>query len=202
MTLRAKTGCNSKNVTESLNLWPHLSDGVSETESQGVQGRKWLERFESLAQFRSLHHQGVARDWETQSHFCCDTLYVKMHRAKKVMFYSKREPFGGPKLKNEKFFFNKFNPLLFSIVRGRGLIEHARDGGQFDEQEFASYFFELRRCPLGVIHCSEKTFLFLAKNSVGVIRLGTELMMPSYKSNGCHESLNFATKKENILQEC
>ncbi len=49
-------GCNSKNVPESLNLWPHLGDGVSSTrpESQIV--------------------QGVARDWETQWHLCCYTL--------------------------------------------------------------------------------------------------------------------------------
>ncbi len=40
-------GCNSKNVPESLNLWPHLGDGVSESESQSVQGRKWLEQFDS-----------------------------------------------------------------------------------------------------------------------------------------------------------
>ncbi len=42
-------GCNSKNVTESLHLWPHLGDGVSWTESQIVQGRKWLEQLTWLS---------------------------------------------------------------------------------------------------------------------------------------------------------
>ncbi len=58
-------GCNGKNVTESLNVWPHLGDGVSWTwpESQRVEGRKWLEQFDS--RFKRLHHPGVARDWET-----------------------------------------------------------------------------------------------------------------------------------------
>ncbi len=76
--VKDRKGCNSKNVTESLNLWPHLGDGVSLTrpESQSVQGRSWLEQFDSRAEFRRLHHQGVARNWETHWHFCCYTLHI------------------------------------------------------------------------------------------------------------------------------
>ncbi len=58
-------GCNSKNVT--LNLWPHLGDGVSSTrpERQIVRVIFSLECFDSRAEFKGLHHQGVTRDWET-----------------------------------------------------------------------------------------------------------------------------------------
>ncbi len=60
-------GCNSKNVTESLNLWPHLGDGISSTrpESHIVQVVFFLEQFDSQAKFKGFHHQGVVRDWET-----------------------------------------------------------------------------------------------------------------------------------------
>ncbi len=75
-----REGCSSKNVTESLELCPHLGDGVSSTrpESRGVQGRKWLEQCDSRAELRRLHHQGVDREWETQGHFCCYTLHSGM----------------------------------------------------------------------------------------------------------------------------
>ncbi len=70
--------CDSKDVTESLNRWPHLGDGVSSTrpESQIVRVIFFLECFDSWAELRRLHHQGVARDWETQWHFCYYTLYL------------------------------------------------------------------------------------------------------------------------------
>ncbi len=47
--------CNSKHVTESLNLWPHLGDGVSQTrpESQIVPVIFFLERFDS--RFKRFH---------------------------------------------------------------------------------------------------------------------------------------------------
>ncbi len=60
-------GCHSKNVTESLHLWPHLGDGVSSTrpESQIVRVILFLERFDSQAEFKRLHHQGQGRSSST-----------------------------------------------------------------------------------------------------------------------------------------
>ncbi len=64
LLLEETKGCNSKNVTESLNLCPHLGDGVSSTrpESQIVRVIFFLEHFDSRAEFQRLHHQGVTRD--------------------------------------------------------------------------------------------------------------------------------------------
>ncbi len=71
-------GCNSKNVNDSLNLWSPAGDGVSSTrpESQIVRVIFFLEPFGSRAEFKGLHHQGVARNWETRWHLRCYTLYV------------------------------------------------------------------------------------------------------------------------------
>ena len=76
--LERSKGCNSKNVTESLHLWPHLGDGVSWTrpETPIVRVIYFLGRFDSRAEFRRLRHQDVARDGETQWHFCCYTLCI------------------------------------------------------------------------------------------------------------------------------
>ncbi len=65
--LNKTKGCNSKNVSECLNLWQHLGDGVSYTrpESQIVPVIFLLERFHSWTEFKRLHHQCVAREWET-----------------------------------------------------------------------------------------------------------------------------------------
>ena len=76
-------GCNSKNVTESLNFWPHIGVVMEspKLESQIVRVIFFLERFDGQAEFRRLHHQGVAREWETQWHFCCCTLHCTTIRS-------------------------------------------------------------------------------------------------------------------------